>query len=185
MMRSLAVHRAMRRLRNGGQADRIPTPDFDLHSGSNGPTLVGMIAEVESFCVSRTTERIKSELGKDSALARDATREVERGIEGSWQQRIHSWKRWYGVVAARSDFDKTLAFVEARNAIVHGSGHLTRRQLGNDAGRSVINQLRANGVKVQNGRIILTDDNLSACAVASRESIFWFDHEIETAAALA
>jgi len=61
------------------------------------------------------------------------------------------------------DWPVVLGFVEARNAIQHGLGSLTRRQLSPRYRASVLNALVAAQVRLSGSRIVLTDQAVATC----------------------
>jgi hypothetical protein len=77
-----------------------------------------------------------------------------------------------------------MVFVEARNAILHGRGRLTRQQLGVDAGRALTAKLRTVGVPVLLGRLRVDSAAVRACGACAKASILWLDTQLATSSAL-
>jgi 3-mercaptopyruvate sulfurtransferase SseA len=64
-----------------------------------------------------------------------------------------------------------------RNAVAHGLGKLTRRQLRSE--QSVKSKLKAAGITVDDNRIVLSDDSLAAAASACRDFIERLDLTVQ------
>ncbi len=90
---------------------------------------------------------------------------VIRGTS-TWQDQQKSYKEWLGI---NEDWKAVERLAEARNAVAHGLGKLTRRQLRNEQG--VKSKLKAAGIAVNNNTILLSDDSLLAAAAACRDFI--------------
>ncbi len=70
-------------------------------------------------------------------------------------------------------------FIEARNAIVHGLGALTRRQMKKPP--RTRGRLTAANIAVTGTKLILTVDHATDCALVIRDLIRWIDEEATTA----
>lgn len=155
------------------------------HSSSYG-AIVSIATVVEQFVVAASRKRLRRTLGESPRLAAEALAEFDKRIESRWDERTQGWRRWYGIdYRLNADFVGVLAFVEARNAIVHGAGRLTRQQLGSDGGASVVAKLKTVGVEISNGRIVVTASAVEKAARCARAAIYWIDKQLAEAADLA
>lgn len=135
-----------------------------------------MVASAEHYSVAVTMDKLHSTLPAQPRLAADALTELDKRIESRWPERVGAWRTWFGVDANASvDFRRLLAFVEARNSILHGRGRLTRQQLGSDAGRSVIDKLVSVDVQVILGRIKVDAQAVNTCALVAKGAMLWLD----------
>lgn len=103
-----------------------------------------------------------------------------RRAEGSWETHSAAWAKWFGIdLRTWVDYPSLLAFVQARNAIIHGLGDLTRRQIGDDGGRRVKAQLASVGIATAGRTIILTTNAVRNSALTSRAFIEWLDLAVQ------
>lgn len=125
--------------------------------------LVDLVAIAENFSVHRLR-------GIDRTLSEDRI--------SNWIKRKAEWKS-HGV-----DFDSDLGtlwmamsgYIEARNAIQHGLGELTDMQLGKKRRTDVLRGLRACGVMVDGGEVLLVGDDVRRCAESCARFILELDN---------
>ncbi|MDG4778984.1 hypothetical protein O7614_04905 [Micromonospora sp. WMMD961] len=122
--------------------------------------------------LSREVERALSGASNATAtkIAEDA---IIRGT-GGWSDQQRSYKDWLGV---NEDWKAVERLAEARNAVAHGLGKLTRRQIRSE--RSVKDKLRAAGITVDDNRVVLSDGSLAAAASACRDFIERLDLAVQ------
>jgi hypothetical protein len=97
---------------------------------------------------------------------------------GSWSQLEISYKQWLGIrLSGSPDWTHIQALNNARNAVAHGVGNLTRRQA-----RKNSNQLKQSlqqvGVSVDGNRIVISDSAIMYAARTSRAFIYWLDERL-------
>lgn len=99
----------------------------------------------------------------------------------TWSGQERAWKAWHGVDLARApDYKDLRGVIEARNAIVHGLGLLTQRQLrGKDGGKKSTDALRRVGIRVNARRLVLNDDAMRQCVDTAQRFIEWLDFEVQ------
>src|SRR5262249_37712817 len=103
------------------------------------------------------------------------------GQTDTWPRRFAAWKTLHSIVF--DDFPRyhpLRGYIEARNAVVHGLGTLTRKQLKKPD--TAQGRLRAAQISLTGTRVMLTVDNATACAQVVRDLIEWLDHEAASAA---
>ena len=103
------------------------------------------------------------------------------GKAETWPGQVEAWKEWHGVdLSGQPEYKSLRPIVEARNAIVHGLGQLTRRQTRKDGGAKVKRELATVGIRT-NGRQILVDEAaMKVCANAATAFINWLDLETQS-----
>jgi hypothetical protein len=100
----------------------------------------------------------------------------------TWDQRFGSWESLHEVrVAAFPAYDAFRGYVEARNALIHGLGALTRKQLKNP--KKVLGRLSSAKVRTVGNRLELATENVLGCATVVSEFVRWLDREGADAAA--
>lgn len=172
LFHTLGAHRvtvaAMRTRRAGRLASGAP---FDAEQIQCQATLVRLLSITESFTAELMTTAV------DAAVSRAASASVNKiwedaAIRGtnSWKEQQDAYKNWLGVTV---DWKAAERLAEARNAVAHGLGSLTRRQLRNEQG--VKAKLKAAGIDVQGGTLVLSDAALAAAATACRDLIHRVD----------
>ena len=81
----------------------------------------------------------------------------------SWDGRLKSWLRLHKVnVESAAPYQAFRSFIDARNAIAHGLGLLTWHQLRGK--RDIAAGLKAVGIEVRTGRLVLTSRAVEECA---------------------
>jgi hypothetical protein len=144
--------------------------------------VVAITSVVEQFAVLASRRRLRRTLGDSPRLVADALAEFERRVESKWDERTQGWRRWFGIDYRLSpDFVALLAFVEARNAIVHGAGRLTRLQLSSDRGVAVTAKLKAVGLEFSDGQLIVAPAAVERAAHSARNAIYWIDNQLAEA----
>jgi len=105
-----------------------------------------------------------------------------RRAEGPWPQHREAWKQWYDIdFTDCPDWLAVATFNEARNAIMHGLGRLTPRQLRKDGGKAIVEACALVGIVVRAGTLLISDSALVECARACRGFVFWLDSESQDA----
>lgn len=109
-------------------------------------------------------------------MRRDLWVRMENQNEGGWEEHIDCWKRWHSIrVKLCPQYRNLMTFVQARNAIMHGVGHLTRRQLRADGGESLRRDLKVVGISAVGTRLLIGDRALDACVEVACGYIAWLD----------
>jgi hypothetical protein len=107
----------------------------------------------------------------------------ENYVEGqtdTWPLRFAAWKNLHGIPF--DDFPRYhpfRGFIEARNAVIHGLGGLTRKQLKKP--NTAEGRLRAAHISLRGTRLVLDVDDATACAQVVRDLIDWLDHRAASA----
>lgn len=176
LFRTLGAHRAAVAALKPRPLTRLRTsPDGDPVQDRCQATLIRLLSITEAFAsemLSREVDRAVADMSNKTAtkVADDA---VIRGTS-SWQDQKKSYKDWLGV---EEDWKAVERLAEARNAVAHGLGKLTRRQLRSE--QSVKSKLKAAGIIIEDNRIVLSDENLAAAASACREFIERLDMAVQ------
>jgi hypothetical protein len=146
---------------------RVPDPE-QIQCQS---TLVRLLSITESF----TSQLLLREIDKAAIRARSASIDSvwdDAAIRGTntWRDQQASYTNWLGV---KEDWKVIERLAEARNAVAHGLGTLTRRQLRNED--SVRSKLKEAGVTLTGIRIVLSDAALASAAADCRDLIHRID----------
>jgi hypothetical protein len=98
----------------------------------------------------------------------------------TWPRQEDAWSDWHSIRLRQEVTYRSLrAVIEARNAIVHGLGYLTRRQLSDDGGRKVRDVLARLGIATVGQRVVVDEDAMWRCLTAARGFIEWLDIETQ------
>ena len=119
---------------------------FDVISYRRTHALVGMVAIAEDF----TIARYLSDHPK-----------VDHKSLSSWTDRRKLWKKYCGLDI--DQWDIILGFVEVRNAIQHGLGRLTDRQLSPKSRSETLKFLAAAEIERIGDRLVVDDDTVRRC----------------------
>lgn len=145
---------------------------------SEEDALSRIVSIAEEFCIVATGQKIRGTLSETPALTREALLSVERSFERTWKDRVSRWKRWYGFDASTNPgFQRFLIFVEARNAILHGGGRLTHRQL--SQAPQLAADLTSVGLSLTGDRITVSASAIATCADSTVSFIRWLDEQLK------
>lgn len=178
LFRTLGAHRAaVAALRPPSRPRLRAAPYGDPVQDRCQATLVRLLSITEAFAseLSREVDRAVAR-GRSATAAKVADEAVIRGTS-TWQEQKKSYKDWLGV---DEDWKAVERLAEARNAVAHGLGKLTRRQLRSE--QSVKSKLKGAGITVDDNRVVLTDDSLAAAASACRDFIERLDLAVQARA---
>ena len=98
---------------------------------------------------------------------------LERGID-TWPQRARLWQSHFGVdMSAFPQADPLDGFVDARNAIAHGLGTLTRKQLRKRSRH--VGHLRHAGITLAGDDLVIDESDPKRCADVVKGFVTWLD----------
>ncbi len=179
LFRTIGAHRAAVAALKAQPRSRLrPSADGDPVQDRCQATLVRLLSITEAF----SAELLSREVNRSVAVAANATAvkiaedAVIRGTAG-WSDQRRSFKDWLGV---DEDWKAVERLAEARNAVAHGLGKLTRHQMRRE--QSVKDKLKAAGIHVDNNRVMLSDSNLAAAASTCRDFIERLDLAVQARA---
>jgi hypothetical protein len=118
--------------------------------------LVDFVAVAEAFCVARL-------------ISLGATGDVN-----TWEKRAKALSTRAIDVNLFSDWPSLMGFVEVRNAIQHGLGRLTERQLGKHKAQ-IRGWLTAAAVPLNGDQVILRSEDVTRCGQVCGRFIRWLD----------
>lgn len=176
LFRTLGAHRAaVAALKSQPRSRLRPSPDGDPVQDRCQATLVRLLSVTEAFASDLLSRKIDQALAGASnpAATKIADEAVIRGTNG-WADQERAYKDWLGV---KEDWKAVDRLAEARNAVAHGLGKLTRRQMRNE--QSVKDKLKAVGIIVVDNRVVLSDEILAAAASACRDFIERLDLAVQ------
>jgi hypothetical protein len=140
-----ALHQMHRRSRLTAVLDR---EQLQRHS-----TLVRLLTITESFAVERLTQFVEPWANGGTLHVREYWSAAVNSETNSWNGIRDSYKRWVGPATKAPEWGHPLGYAEARNAVAHGLGKLTRRQTATSRKRN------ATVAALANVEIVPTDDN--------------------------
>lgn len=107
------------------------------------------------------------------------TRAEETAI-GSWPNLTEAYKKWLKIsVKAWGNWNRIQAILDARNAVAHGVGQLTRRQARKDQ-EALARSLRLIGIEIVGTRIEISSETIGRIGVLGRDFILWLDSRLVT-----
>ncbi|MBJ7519368.1 MAG: hypothetical protein JHC84_06705 [Solirubrobacteraceae bacterium] len=139
--------------------------------------LLRFVGIAEGFAVNRFLEVSDVVVSDDTILQHLWQRELKTALD-TWERRDKSWKRYFAVdVETYGDHARLRGYVEARNAIVHGLGELSRKQRANPA--DAVAKLRKAGITVVNNRVVIEAAHVDDCARTVIAFVRWLDTRAE------
>jgi hypothetical protein len=148
--------------RTAGASDTPDTPG--RHHGvhvkvRNSNALIDLVAVAESFTVSRLI----------------SIRDVHYSKLTAWNRRKETWRKEADTsLETFSDWDSLMGYVEARNALQHGLGRLTDRQLDQHKDETIRVIDRA-GIQRSGPDLIISSRNITDAMEVCRSFISWLD----------
>ncbi|GAA4638200.1 hypothetical protein GCM10023196_094980 [Actinoallomurus vinaceus] len=90
---------------------------------------------------------------------------LDDGDVFNWEKRRKAWDKHAGVDITKitSDWGRLLGFIEARNALQHGLGRLTERQLISSHRDKIFASLKAAEIKLTGDRVYIDNESVSNC----------------------
>lgn len=139
-------------------------------------TLLRLISITESFAGDLLTREMEVIVARaDSSPVDVIWDDAAVKATSSWREQREAYKKWFGVTQV--DWSVIDKLAHARNAVAHGLGNLTRRQLRDLA--SVRSALQSVNITLNGTRIVLTDDTLSNAAQSCRKLIYDLDLAVQ------
>ena len=121
----------------------------------------------------------KSMPARPSRLVQALWAAGQKETERSWDDVRGAFSKWHGIsLSAFPQYDDFQACVDARNAIVHGVGYLTPRQLRRDVA-ALRKRLIGFGISLSGTQLILDEPSIRNCAITCREFILWTDLNLQ------
>lgn len=184
LLRTLAAHRAaVSNLRVAETPHRLSSPREDREQIQCQATLVRLLSITESFSSARLIEELERILipSRHRSVSEVWDR-VAISSTNTWADQRKAFKDLLGVILSNEDWKSVEQLAEARNAVAHGLGRLTRRQERKQ--QTVHAQLAACGISVADGHILLNDKVLFDAAITCRSFVEQLDTAIENRPAL-
>lgn len=178
LFRTIAAHRAAVSVLEPFARRRLAGPREDREQIQCQATLVRLLSITESFCSDRLLEEVERIIAPSRhKTVSEVWDRVAISATNTWAEQQKAYKELLGVTLTSSDWKSVEQLAEARNAVAHGLGRLTRRQQRNQ--QSVHAKLASCGISVRNGQIIVNDSVLFNAAQTCRSFIERLDAAIE------
>ena len=139
-----------------------------------------IVAIAEEF--SRRLLRTKTEVQvpQDRLVLQKLWLKAEDQAEGRWDEHLKAWKDWHRIpLASESIYTNLRPFIEARNAIMHGLGELTRRQRRRGEEKTLRGELKHVGIDVIGTRLVVHDKAVARCAGVCRAFVETLDRRAQ------
>jgi hypothetical protein len=174
IMNELAKFQTITSPLSGRHVGRLSSPEQRELSVSY-PAVTSMVSIIEQFAVHSLELRLDEIFIETTEVSLAARNSLLRQVEQSWDNRHKALRRWFEGSLTPEPKAKVAAFVEARNAITHGLGRLTRRQLGNDGGKALKAQLAVVGISESGGRVHVPSSSVVTLAESGRSLMTEWD----------
>ena len=153
---------------------------FDLEETAIAGGLLRIISVTEEFTSSTLIREIERRIPiANNQVARiwDAT---SNDLAMSWQRVCTGWKDLLDInVEQSATFKQLHPFIEARNAVTHGLGDLTRKQRSKQGGAAVKAKLASAGFQLVGNRIMLSQADVAKAATVAVGFIKWLDFSVQ------
>lgn len=140
-------------------------------------SVLRVVSVAEEFHRSSLARVVEARLSSDE-MAISVWERTARDLDLAWHRQTDAWKEWFGIEVEKADeYKRFHPFVDARNAIVHGLGALTRTQLGRDGGKRVRDELGKGGIVVVGTRLVIDEAAVATCARSASAFVSWLDRK--------
>lgn len=176
LFRTLAIHRR-RSTRSSVKRSRLrlESDQFDSDQPHRQLTLLRLVSIVEEFCADQLHELGEADMQPHASRSRQIIWDrTSADVTGSWHKIRGAFKDWYSITPSWEGVED---LIEARNAIAHGLGRLTRRQ--RRVEQSTLAKLQRAKISVEGDRIVLAEVDLATAAQTCRTLIYELDGEIQ------
>ena len=128
LRQTLAQHKTLAaRIPLDNPRRRLAAPRRDRVQVQRQATFIRLISITESFCAVRLTEYVENVVDITAHSISSLIWETAAiDATGSWSRQKDAYKKWLGL---SPNWKNVEGFIEARNAVAHGLGTLTRRQV--------------------------------------------------------
>jgi hypothetical protein len=142
-------------------------------------SLMRLASIVEAHTVHELVKYLEPQVPKPmSSVLEDIYASAEDRAIGSWPSIIDAYKRWPSVKIDKWDeWKKMIAIQDARNAIAHGVGELTRRQARKNQA-TLTASLKLIGIAVNGIQLEFSDSAIREVANVSRRFVSWLDDQM-------
>lgn len=144
-------------------------------------TLVRIMSIVEAYVADQLVQRFEPHAPPPRpAILDDVYVRAEDGAIGTWPKMIEHYGRWFEIKLTRGKcpaWRQVEAMTNARNAVAHGLGELTRR-MARKGTRELELDFATIGLKLAGNSVVISEDSLRLAAAAARNFIEWLDEEL-------
>ena len=144
-------------------------------------TLVRIASVVESFVTNELVLRLEPEAPPPRTMIMEHIySKAEDDAIGSWPNMEDRYRRWFGIRPTQTScpgWREFEAVKDARNAIAHGLGAVTRRLARRDLPQ-IKREWAAIDIHVVGNAVVLSELSLKESAQAARDVIGWFGREL-------
>lgn len=146
-------------------------------------TLVRITSIVEAHVADQLVQRLEPHAPPPRAsILDDVYVHAEDNAINSWPKMVEHYARWFEIKMNPKKcppWRRIEALTNARNAVAHGLGELTRRMARKGTGQLKLD-LATISITIAGNAIVLSEESLRRAAEAGREFIEWLDAELDT-----
>lgn len=144
--------------------------------------LVRITSIVEAHVSHQLVQRLESHVPPPRATILDDVyvRAEDKAI-GNWRSMVDHYRRWFDIKITQREcppWRRIEAMRNARNAVAHGLGELTRRMA-----RRNTDQLKRDfatlGITITGSAIVITEESLRRAAFSACEFLEWLDEKLD------
>lgn len=142
-------------------------------------TLLRLVSVVEAFLVSSLVVRLERHAPRPRSKVMEAIYvDAEDSAIASWAKLKIAYNRFLDINLAGSGYWGDISATnDARNAIAHGVGELTRRQTRKNLA-DLVRALASVGVSVDGSAIVVTNEAVYRYGKTAREFVLWVDERL-------
>ena len=166
-------------IENRARAEEAPRIVLSLH-GRSSPAeirwqaaILRMVSVIESYVDSLNREYLTNVLEKKVEESAALVRRLDDFASVNWDQRRAALEDFYAVDFKDSqEWHRLRGAIEARNAVVHGLGRLTRTRRKLSRVESLLRQI---GVEVAGGQLVISEVTVCEVYKTCVEFVYWVD----------
>jgi len=164
-----------------GRLRTLPTSSVS-HQARTQSTLLRLTSIVEAHVVHQLVQRIEPHFPMPrTVIIEDIYLDAEDRAISSWPAMVTAYKKWLGInLRSCPNWESIQAMIDARNAVAHGVGELTRRQARKDLVqlRRLFSRIDIN---IDGTLLEISDKAVGSTSLAGRHFIVWLDNQLSHA----
>jgi hypothetical protein len=175
LMRTLGAHRTSAAGMSPAGPSRLTTGRHDRLQVAHQATLIRLASITEAYCADALVSAAEQLAQPGRSVTMQAIwDETAISATRSWQSQKTAYKDWLSLTIAWGTID---AVADARNAVAHGLGSLTRQQIRKES--AVRGRLTSLGVTLVGRDVELSDGSLQGLGVKCRDFILELDSNLQ------
>lgn len=162
-------------VRPKGRLRALPSSSASYQARAQS-TLLRLVSIIEAHTAAELIVRMESQVPPPrSVILEKIHTDAEDQVLGAWARTMDAYAAFFGIKRTGFvEWPKVQALIDARNAVAHGLGALTRRQTRKNLPQ-LVNALKSIDIPVVGLEVSLSEKALISNAMRGRDFVLWLD----------